>query len=130
MKKIELPKPTSQCDEEPYVEMKNGDTIIKYLYEDEVSSNLVSIEFKTVYSFKYIENEYISTLEYTNGLIEVENSKMKSDLVDAWKLRDRLESEAFGGESLKVKHYRLYFDEYGMYEIICKEIEIEEGINS
>lgn len=128
MKKIELPKPTSQCDEEPYVEIKNGDTIIKYLYEDEVSSNLVSIKFKTVYSFTYVENEYISTLEYINGLIEVGNSKMKNDLLDAWKLRDRVVDEAFGGELIKVKHYRIYFDEFGMYEVICKDIEIEEMI--
>lgn len=128
MRNIELPKPTSQCSEEPCVEMKNGDATIKYLYEDEISNNLVSIKFKTVYSFTYTELEYITTLDYTNGLIEVDNSKMKNDLVDAWKLRGRHASEAFGGEGLKVKHYRMYFDEYGMYEIVCKEIEIEEVI--
>ena len=128
MKKIQLPKPTSQCDEEPYIQMKNGQAVITYSYEDEVVNSLVSIKFKIVYSFTYTECEYISTLDYISGLIEVDNSKIKSDLLTTWQLRKRLISEAFGGEVERVKHYRLYFDEYGMYDIICKEIEIEEEI--
>lgn len=126
MKTIKLPKPTSQCDEAPKVEMKDSDIIIRYIYEDEVSNNLILIKFKTVYSFRYIEAEYIDTIEYINGLVEVENSKWKSDLLNAWKLRDRPENEAFGGAVVSVNHYRVYFDEYGMYEIICKEIETGE----
>lgn len=128
MKIIQLPKSTGQCDVAPYIEMKSNETIIKYVYEDELVSSIISIKFRTVYSFAYTENEYISTLEYTNGLAEIYNSKIKSDLVNAWQLRARPISQAFGGEIEKVKHYRLYFDEYGMYEIICKEIEIEEEI--
>lgn len=128
MKKIQLPKPTSQCDEEPYIQMKNGQAIITYSYEDEVVNSLVSIKFKRVYSFTYTECEYISTFDYSFGLIEVDNSKIKSDLLTTWQLGKRLISEAFGGEVEKVKHYRLYFDDYGMYDIICKEIEIEEKI--
>ena len=128
MKKIQLPKPTSQCDKEPYIEMKNGQIIIIYSYEDEVVNSLISIKFKTVYSFTYTECEYISTLDYTFGLIEIDNSRIKSDLLTAWQLKNRLINEAFGGEVEKIKHYRLYFDEYGMYDIICKEIEIEEEI--
>ncbi|BCZ47569.1 hypothetical protein psyc5s11_36360 [Clostridium gelidum] len=127
MKKIQLPKSTSQCDE-LYVEMKNADAIIKYLYEDEVVSNLVSIKFKTVYSLTYTECEYINTLDFTFGLVEIDNSKIKSNLLKIWQLRNGPISEAFGGEVEKVKHYRLYFDDYGMYDILCKEIEIEEEI--
>lgn len=128
MKKIHLPKPTSQCEEEPYIEMKNGQTIITYSYEDEVINSLVLIKFKTVYSFTYTECEYISTLDYSYGLIEVDDSRIKSDLLIAWQLRNKLINEAFGGEVEKIKHYRLYFNEYGMYDIICKDIEIEEEI--
>ncbi|NRT88516.1 hypothetical protein [Clostridium beijerinckii] len=128
MKKIQLPKSTNQCDEEPYFEMKNGQIIIKYSYEDEVVNSLVSIKFKSVYSFTYTECEYISTLDYSFGLIEVEDSKVKDDLLSGWKLRNRPINESFGGEVEKVKHYRLYFDDYGMYDIICKDIEIEEII--
>ncbi|MDR3594245.1 hypothetical protein [Clostridium sp.] len=128
MKEIKLPKPTSQCNEQPYIEMKNSQVIIRYLYEDEVVNSLISIKLKSVYSFIYTECEYITTLDYTFGLIEVDNSKIKSDLLTAWQLRNSVISEAFGGEVEKVKHYRLYFDEYGMYDIICKEIEIEEEI--
>ncbi|EHI99781.1 hypothetical protein CDLVIII_3207 [Clostridium sp. DL-VIII] len=130
MKKIQLPKSTSQCNEQPHIEMKNSQVIIKYLYEDDFEeiSSLVSIKFKTVYSFTYTECEYINTLDYSFGLIEVDNSKMKSDLLTSWQLRNRPIDEAFGGEVEKIKHYRLYFDEYGMYDIICKGIEIEEEI--
>lgn len=124
MIKIQLPKPTSQCDKEPYIEMENGQTIITYSYEDEFVDSLISIKFKTVYSFAYTECEYISTLDYDFGLIEIDSSKMKSELLKVWQLRNRLISEAFGGDVERVKHYRLYFDDYGMYDIICKEIEI------
>jgi len=127
MKKIQLPKSTSECDE-PYIEMKGGDTIITYSYEDEVVYSLISIKFKTVYSFIYTECEYITTLDYTYGLVEIDNSEMKSNLLTAWQMRNRFINEAFGGEVEKIKHYRLYFDDYGMYDIICKEIEIEEEI--
>jgi len=127
MKKIELPKSTGQCNE-VYVEMKNADTIIKYLHEDKVVSNLVSIKFKTVYSLTYTECEYINTLDFIFGLVEIDNSKIKNDLLKNWQLRKRPISEAFGGEVEKVKHYRLYFDDYGMYDILCKGIEIEEEI--
>jgi len=108
--------------------MKNADAVIKYLYEDEVVSNLVSIKFKTVYSLTYTECEYINTLDFTFGLVEIDNSKIKSNLLKIWQLRNSSISEAFGGEVEKVKHYRLYFDDYGMYDILCKEIEIEEEI--
>jgi hypothetical protein len=128
MKKIQLPKPTNQYNEEPYIEMRNSQTIIRYSYEDETVNSLISIKFKAVYSFTYIECEYINTLDYTFGLIEIESSRTKSDLLTAWQFRNRPINEAFGGEVEKIKHYRLYFDEYGMYDIICKEIEIEEEI--
>lgn len=128
MKIIQLPKSTGQCDETPHIEMKNNEVIIRYVYEDELVSSLITIKFKMVYSFTYTENEYTSTLDYASGLIEIDNSKVKSNLMNAWKLRDRPISQAFGGEVEKVKHYRLYFDEYGMYDIICKQIEIEDKI--
>lgn len=127
MKKIQLPKSTSQCDELS-IEMKCGDTIITYSYEDEIVYSLISIKFKKVYSFIYTECEYITTLDYTFGLIEIDNSEMKSNLLTAWQMRNGSISEAFGGEVEKVKHYRLYFDDYGMYDIICKDIEIQEEI--
>ncbi|NRT73608.1 hypothetical protein [Clostridium beijerinckii] len=130
MKKIQLPKPTNQCVEEPYVEMKNSQVIIRYLYYDDYEEvdSLVSVKFESVYSFSYIECEYISTIDFCFGLTEVEDSKIKSELLTTWKLRNGAVDKAFGGEVEKIKQYRLYFDEYGMYEIICKGIEIEEEI--
>ncbi|WP_297430040.1 hypothetical protein [Clostridium sp.] len=107
MKKIHLPKTTSSCNEEPYIEMKNGQVIIRYLYEDDYEevNSLISVIFKSVYSFTYTECEYISTLDYEFGLVEIGNSKLKSDLLDIWQSRNRSISEAFGGEIEKVKHY-------------------------
>lgn len=130
MKEIKLPKPTSQCNEEPHIEMKNSQVIIRYLYEDDYEevNSLVSVKFESVYSFSYIECEYINTLDFCFGLTEVEDSKIKSELLTTWKLRNGAIDEAFGGEVEKIKHYRLYFDEYGIYDIICEEIDIEEEI--
>ncbi|AGF55330.1 hypothetical protein B0P06_000584 [Clostridium saccharoperbutylacetonicum] len=128
MKKIQLPKPTSQCEEEPYVQMNNSMVIIRYSYEDERLSSVISIKFKIIYSFTYTECEYMDTSDYTFGLVEIDNSRIKSDLLTVWDLKNRPIDEAFGGEVEKIKHYRLYFDDYGMYDIICKNIQIGEEV--
>lgn len=85
MKKIQLPKSTNRCDKEPYIQMKNDQVIIRYSCEDEAVNSIISIKFKLVYSFTYTECEYINTLNYSFGLIEVENSKIKSNLLTIWK---------------------------------------------
>lgn len=38
---------------------------------------LISVCFETVYGFLYTESEYISTLDYVHGCVEIENSQWK-----------------------------------------------------
>lgn len=120
MKIIKLPKSTSECDSSPIVNLNGVNTIIKYGNEN----IQVEIFFKIVYGFKYTDFEYINTIEYAFGLVEIEDSGWINELLDSWKKRDRPISEAFGKELSKIHHYRLCFDEYGMYEVICKSLEI------
>jgi len=124
MRKIQLPRPLSQCDDAPHIEMINGDVILRY--EDSDSEKVISVYFETVYGFIYTESEYISTLDYIHGCVEIEKSQWKESLLSAWELRERNRNEAFGGEPLKVSHFRMYFDEHGMYEILSKGISTKE----
>ncbi|GAU75494.1 hypothetical protein [Fusibacter sp. 3D3] len=125
MKPIQLPRPVSQCDESPRVEMINGDVILKY--ENSEYEEQIVINFKDVYGFKYTETEYIDTLEYIFGCVEIENSLWIESFLNAWELRERSRDDAFGGEPSKIIHYRLCFDEYGMYDILCKHMESEKS---
>lgn len=124
MRIIQLPRPLSQCDEAPHIKMIDGDIILKY--EDSESEEMISVCFETVYGFIYTETEYINTLDYVHGCVEIENSQWKELLLSAWELRDRNRNDAFGGESSKVSHYRMYFDEHGIYDVLCKEIIIKK----
>jgi hypothetical protein len=126
MKIINLPKPTSQCDSTPNLEMRDSDVLIKYSHEDEKSLNTITLKFCIVYGIKYTECEYTDTMEYIHGLAEIENSEWIESFIEAWKLRDRPEDDAFGGERTRLKHYRLYFRDFGMYEVLSKGLEITE----
>lgn len=121
MKIIDLPKPTRECDFSPIVNLDGTNAIIKYGDED----NEANLRFSVLYGFKYTDFEYINTLDYTFGLVEIENSDWTYEFLDAWEKRDRKKEEAFGKEVSRIHHYRLCFDEYGMYDILCKGFSIE-----
>ena len=117
MKSIPIPKSTSECDTSPSVEI--DETRVNIIYGGANESVLLS--FNKVYGFKYTDCEYINTLEYSFGLVEIENSQWISEFLDAWTKRGRPIEESFGREASRIHHYRLCFDEYGMYDILCKE---------
>jgi hypothetical protein len=125
MKKIDLPKATSLIESAPSLHMLGADARLTYSVEERGKEYCTNILFQTVYGFLYTECEYVNTIEYCFGLVEIENSKWKNEFLDAWIMRERPIEDAFGGESFQVKHYRVYFDEYGMYDILCKNLKIE-----
>jgi hypothetical protein len=128
MRVIPLPHTTDFTDSGPIVEMRNADFVIRYDYRDEARViHWTKITFGIVYGFKYTEAEYIDTLDYEFGLVELQDSRWIQEMLDIW-IRERGgEKElAFGGELDKVHHYRLYFDDKGLYDIICKTLRIEE----
>jgi hypothetical protein len=128
MQIINLPYPTSFTAAGPIIEMRNANVIIRYDHSsNKKQASWTKITFDTVYGYKFTECEYISTLDYEFGLVDIPNSRWIRDLLDVW-VREggNEESRAFGGEPNKVHHYRLYFDDYGLHEILCKSLRIEE----
>jgi hypothetical protein len=126
MKIIKLPYKTSYTKSGPIIKMKDANVSIRYDYEDDRGQILwTEIIFGIVYGYKYTEIEYIDTLEYEFGLVQIEDSKWKKQMHDIWvKERGNDPERVFGGEAEKVHHYRLFFDNDGIHEIICKAIRI------
>lgn len=111
---------------------KNSEVIFKY-YSD--IDEEICVVFKSVYGFTYIEFDYMDYAEmliiergtWKFGLELIENSPLINKLVkDNFPDGDvtRL-ARAFGGEMEKLKHYHLAIDDFGFYNILCKELEIQ-----
>ncbi len=122
MRIIDLPKATRESDFSPTMNFDGTNAIISY--GDEATT--ITLNFSVLYGFQYVDFEYINTLDYTFGLVEIENSQWTSEFIEAWAQRDRNKEDAFGKEASQILHYRLCFDEYGMYDILCKELRVEK----
>ncbi len=126
MKTIKLVYSPSFTDKGPIVEMKNGNIVFRYDFENEDGKvHWTRIVFKTVYAYKYVESEYVNITDYKFGLVEIEDSLWIKQLLEVW-VNDygRKYEDAFGGKGHKIHHFRLYVDDDGLHEIICREIEI------
>lgn len=123
MRIIDLPKSTRECDFCPIANLDGTSANIKY----GEANNSIILKFNILYGFKYTDFEYINTLDYVFGLVEIDNSQWTSEFLDAWAKRDRKTGDAFGKEVSQIHHYRLCFDEYGMYDILCKEFSVEKA---
>lgn len=112
---------------------KNGDVIFKYFSD---VNEKINIMFKSVYGFTYIEFDYMDYAEellikrstWKFGLELIENSPLLNKFVKD-NFPDGDITRAFGGEIEKIKHYRLAINDFGFYNIICKELEIKYGKN-
>lgn len=58
------------------------------------------------------------------GLVIIENSDWIQSLVGNFVLSESYADDAFGSEMNDVMHYRIYFDEVGLYEVVCKKMQI------
>lgn len=130
MKIIDLPISISEPYTSPIVILDEIGAIIKYSGEE---GSLIII-FDTVYGFKFTESEYIDTIDFIFGLVEIENSEWFSDFFDTWKEHGNKMEDSFCGEASHIHHYRLYIDDYGMYDILCKgfsfQVKNRTGENS
>lgn len=127
MRVISLPHSTDFTDLGPIVEMGKADLVIRYDYrDDDKKVYWTKITFGIVYAYKYTECEYLDTDEFEFGLVEITDSKWIQEMLEIW-LEGGLEKDlAFGRELDKVHHYRLYLDDNGLHDIICKTLKIEE----
>ena len=124
MKFIKLPIPTSQCDEGPLLSMDNSDITIKYDYYYDENIFWTTVRFEYVYAFKFLECKYIDTNDFCFGMVEIHEFDWIKELLKNWEKDNRSLKDIFGGELSKIHHYRMYFDDVGMFEIICKNMEI------
>ncbi len=129
---MEIKIPTIYEENIDYFIYKNSEVIFKY-YSD--IDEEICVVFKSVYGFTYIEFDYMDYAEmliiergtWKFGLELIENSPLINKLVkDNFPDGDvtRL-ARAFGGEMEKLKHYHLAIDDFGFYNILCKELEIQ-----
>jgi hypothetical protein len=125
MESITLPYTTSLTEEGPLVSLNRNDVEIKYDYFGEHGVKWVRLTFGTVYLFKFVESEYLNANDYLFGIVRVENSKLIGELVDNFILGGGDTASAFGGGIEKLMHYKIYFDDVGLYEIVCKKLDID-----
>lgn len=114
--KVEIP-PIYEEDIIEFVQREENATF-KYFNEDKI----VKITFFCVYAFDFVEFEYINEMGWVFGLELQNNSAYIERMVS--NMTEEKKQRAFGGEYKKIKHYKLVIDDVGMYNIICKDIDV------
>ena len=93
----------------------DGDVDIKYNYNEKV----IVLTFRSVYYFDYCEWEYINDTDWEFGLVEYKRSKLLDGIFS--RINSVLLENSFGGEREKIYHYKLVIDDWGIYNIVCKD---------
>jgi hypothetical protein len=116
-KKFEIPA----IYEEDVIELifKGCNVTFKYYNGD----NIVEIEFQYVYKYDYCDFECVSDTDYEFGLMQYYNSDLLKQFLATIE-KDRLKC-LFCGEYNKLKHFKLVADDVGIYNFICKGINIK-----
>lgn len=97
---------------------QSGNVIFKYYVEEKI----YKIAFHNVYFFDFTEFDYVTECDWKFGLNIQTNSTYIEKLVKEIS-KDKLQ-RAFGGEYSKLSHYKLVIDDVGMYNVVCKDIEL------
>lgn len=119
MKKIKIPP----IYEENIIEFVfSGFKIsIKYYFEN----SIITLAFYSVYQFDFCDFDYISDTHWEFGLTRYSQSPLLEDLYSRVPFENY--NRAFGGELYKIQHYKLVIDDVGIYNIICKDLKIEQS---
>ena len=97
---------------------RRGNAVFRYLDGERV----FQITFHDVYAFDFVEFDYIKELDWQFGLELEENSTYIPQMVQGMP-KESLQ-RAFSGEYEKMRHYKLVIDDVGMYNVICKGIDM------
>lgn len=97
---------------------RKGDCVFEY-FDDE---KLFQIFFNAVYAFDFVEFDYIKETNWQFGLELQDNSIYVQQMAEG-KPKEIIQN-IFGGESEKIQHYTLVIDDVGMYNIVCKSVNI------
>lgn len=135
---IDIPGKDTTLDVAPQFEVINTEgcpiVIIRYYcrYIEEGPALFGQLKFSTVFEYRWIHDmiEYTDFPEhkddYENGLIEIRNSSYVENLASKGPKRDRT-GRRFGLYLAEeaVRHFRIGFDHYGIFEIIALEVDIQ-----
>ena len=113
---IEIP-PIYEEDIIEFVQRK-GDAIFKY-YDD---GRIVEIIFNCVYEFDFVEFDYIDEVGWRFGLELQSNSVYIEKMLRS--MSEEKKQRSFAGECKMLQHYKLVIDDVGLYNIICKGINL------
>ena len=105
-----LPHPSQEFERGPEVHLTEGTLTVRYDFETEAGSyKWASFRFEEVSAFEFLGEELCGAdqFEALDKLLEVRDSP--------W-LKKLQESRRLGPG--QVHHYRIYFDDYGCYEVL------------
>lgn len=119
MKKIKIPP----IYEEDIIEFVFSGFIIRIKYRFE--NAIINLVFYDVYQFDFCEFDYINDADWEFGLTQYSQSPLLKDIYSRVPLENH--NRAFGGEPNKLRHYKLAVDDVGIYNIICKDFQMEES---
>jgi hypothetical protein len=105
-----LPHPSQECEKGPEARLIEGRLTIRYDFENEAGNyDWADFNFVAVVAFKFLGEELCGEDQFAalDRLVEVKNSE--------W-ARNAHETDKFTGDQLH--HYRVYFDDYGCFEVL------------
>lgn len=120
LKKIDIPP----IYEEDIIEFVFCGTTVKVKYHFE--NAIISLVFNSVYKFDFCEFDYICETHWEFGLTQYSQSPLLDALFSIVPFENR--NRAFGGKLQKLRHYKLVVDDVGIYNIICRDFQIEKSV--
>lgn len=109
----------SSCLEyEPEIKFEGMDMFIELKgYDDNDDYHECIIKFTSVVGYEYTLAGFAYTMDAYDKIVEIDNSE--------WKSRLQV-NNSIKYEILKPKHYALYLDDNGLYQILAQNVMVEE----
>ncbi len=104
-----LPHPSQEGEEGPEARLSEGTLTIRYDFEGAAGNyEWASFRFEDVIAFKFLSEEMCGEDQFAalDKLVEVKDSAWTQKVSDAYDVR-----------GLQRHHYRVYFDDYGCFEV-------------
>jgi hypothetical protein len=112
-----LPHPSQECEGGPEAHLVDRTLTIRYDFENEAGNyEWTSFRFFEVVAFTFLDAELSdeSQIAALDRVVEVEDSR--------WLQRAE---EARRPRPIQRHHYRVYFDDYGCYEVLSARFSVE-----
>lgn len=94
------------------------------------------VTFKSVFEYRWVFGEIpyfiFNRGDFRFSLIEIIDSDQIKAMVDRGMFASQPEGRRLGGvaDERTVRHFRIGFDEYGTFDVIALEVEIEEFVET